>query len=117
LAGDPIAILCAPVMRGTSIPFEVEVTSSIEEGSAAAPVPILTPLCANVLTVVTENTINITKQNRFLFKAGFFLRIFAVGFIVRDIYEESLMFKKSLRKSCCQFPGIFLKSLFKKHCW
>jgi hypothetical protein len=54
----------------------------MEDGSAAAPVPILTPVCANVVAVASENN-NATRQN-FNPVFGLFLRMFTIGFILGD---------------------------------
>jgi hypothetical protein len=57
-----IAVRWAAVILGTNAPLVVEVTSSIAEGSAAAPVPlILTPfwLYAGLLNCITIKVITV----------------------------------------------------------
>jgi hypothetical protein len=51
-----MAVRCIAVMRGTKAPLLVEVTSSIADGSAGAPVPMLTPFCAKPLWQVANTS-------------------------------------------------------------
>ena len=47
MAGERIAYFSAPVIRGMSIPFDVETTSSMEELSGIAPVALMPIFWAN----------------------------------------------------------------------
>jgi len=49
-------VRCAVVMRGTSIPFVDEATSSIAEASAAVPVVFTDMPCAKAQFVINKET-------------------------------------------------------------
>jgi hypothetical protein len=54
VAGDAMASLSVMVIRGTSIPFVRELTSSMAELCAVAPVLLMATLCADALPAATD---------------------------------------------------------------